>query len=102
MSFNWLLAPDSLPAEEVLALQFMEYLLMGTDAAPLAKALYDRWVDRGVWQALVPFLKFLWCFVECFCRLAARVAAGILHVGCCSFVDPTICGIRKVGGVVLL
>lgn len=49
VSLNWVLAPDAVDLETELALGFLDYLLLGTSAAPLRKALNDS----GLGEALI-------------------------------------------------
>lgn len=49
VSVNWVLAPDALDGEAELAVGFLDYLLLGTSAAPLRKALNDS----GLGEALI-------------------------------------------------
>ena len=42
VTLTWLLSEGPLALEDLLAVQFLNYLLLGTDAAPLSKALMDR------------------------------------------------------------
>jgi Zn-dependent M16 (insulinase) family peptidase len=49
VSLNWVLAPDAVDLETELALGFLDYLLLGTAAAPLRKALNDS----GLGEALI-------------------------------------------------
>jgi Zn-dependent M16 (insulinase) family peptidase len=48
-SLNWVLTQEPLDVETELALGFLDYLLLGTPAAPLRKALNDS----GLGAALV-------------------------------------------------
>jgi Zn-dependent M16 (insulinase) family peptidase len=48
-SLNWVLTQEPLDVETELALGFLDYLLLGTSAAPLRKALNDS----GLGEALV-------------------------------------------------
>lgn len=41
VSVNWVLSEEPLDVETELALGFLDYLLLGTSAAPLSKALND-------------------------------------------------------------
>ncbi len=49
VSLNWLLAEEPLDLETELAWGFLDYLLLGTPAAPLRKALNDS----GLGEALI-------------------------------------------------
>jgi Zn-dependent M16 (insulinase) family peptidase len=49
VSLNWVLAEEPLDLETELALDFLDYLLVGTSAAPLRKEL----MDSGLGEALV-------------------------------------------------
>lgn len=49
VSVNWVLAPDALDVASELELGFLDYLLLGTAAAPLRKALNDA----GLGEALI-------------------------------------------------
>lgn len=57
VSLNWLLSEEPLDLETELAWGFLDYLLLGTSAAPLRKALNDS----GLGEALigVPLLHLL-------------------------------------------
>lgn len=46
---NWLLAPGVLSLQDELTLGFLDYLLLGTPAAPLRKRL----LESGLGEALV-------------------------------------------------
>ena len=49
VSLNWVLTEEPLDVETELALGFLDYLLLGTSAAPLRKALNDS----GLGEALI-------------------------------------------------
>ena len=49
VSLNWLLSEEPLDLETELAWGFLDYLLLGTSAAPLRKALNDS----GLGEALI-------------------------------------------------
>lgn len=49
VSLNWVLSEDPLDLETELAWGFLDYLLLGTSAAPLRKALNDS----GLGEALI-------------------------------------------------
>jgi len=49
VSVNWVLAPDALSVADELEVGFLDYLLLGTSAAPLRKALNDA----GLGEALI-------------------------------------------------
>ena len=49
VSINWVLTEEPLDVETELALGFLDYLLLGTSASPLRKALNDS----GLGEALI-------------------------------------------------
>lgn len=49
VSLNWVLTEEPVSVEMELALGFLDYLLLGTSAAPLRKALNDS----GLGEALI-------------------------------------------------
>ena len=48
VSVNWVLAPDALDVQAELELSFLDYLLLGTSAAPLRKALNDSGLGESL------------------------------------------------------
>ncbi len=55
VSLNWLLSEEHMDLETELAWGFLDYLLLGTSAAPLRKALNDS----GLGEALIGALPCL-------------------------------------------
>ena len=60
VSLNWLLSEEHLDLETELAWGFLDYLLLGTSAAPLRKALNDS----GLGEALIGALASLICRIQ--------------------------------------
>lgn len=58
VSLNWLLSEEHLDLETELAWGFLDYLLLGTSAAPLRKVLNDS----GLGEALIGETLSLWIF----------------------------------------
>ena len=48
VSVNWVLAEEHLDTETELALGFLDYLMLGTSAAPLRKALNDSGLGAAI------------------------------------------------------
>lgn len=48
MSLNWVLTEEPLDVETELALGFLDYLLLGTSASPLRKALNDSGLGEAI------------------------------------------------------
>lgn len=48
ISLNWVLTEEPLDVETDLALSFLDYLLLGTEASPLRKALNDSGLGEAI------------------------------------------------------
>ena len=93
VSLNWLLSEEHMDLETELAWGFLDYLLLGTSAAPLRKALNDS----GLGEALIGGHPSLVCIPCClFCRLPLARAEckhllcpDVVHASkCCSDLPP--------------
>ncbi len=93
VSLNWLLSEEHMDLETELAWGFLDYLLLGTSAAPLRKALNDS----GLGEALIGGRPSLVCIPHClFCRHPSA-RAGCKHPlcpdalqvsKCCAYLSP--------------
>lgn len=65
VSLNWLLSEEHLDLETELAWGFLDYLLLGTSAAPLRKALNDSGLGEALIGARPSLLGSLLMFWAC-------------------------------------
>ena len=73
VSLNWLLSEEPLDLETELAWGFLDYLLLGTSAAPLRKALNDSGLGEALIGAPLPCTGMQRTLKACLCtRRCAR------------------------------